>query len=132
MEHKRNFSQRLRWLWLAAILIGAVCFLLGLLWTNSTNGPGLDWIWGIAAFGLGVIIYNIAFFVFCSIFAPGLAGLVEDKTEVRGDTVVHVVEHAEVGDESIDFYIRAYASARATTATSIVLGILVTIALMFF
>ena len=127
-----KFGGRARGLWLAGVGIGALGFLAGLLWANSSQGPGLDFIWGVAAFGFGVIVYNVAFFVLCSIFIPGLAAFVEDDTEVHGDDVTHVVRHVEVGDEAVDFYIRAYAGARAATAVAIVSGIMIAIALWFF
>lgn len=123
---------KLRWLWLAALLVGAVSFLACLLWASSSQGPGLNWIWGVAAFGLGAIVYNIAFFLLCTIFVPGLSGLVREDTEVHGDTVAHVVHHTETGDETLDFYIRSYSAARATTAIAIVSGILIAVALIFF
>jgi hypothetical protein len=132
VDNKENFGKLLRRLWIAAIIIGAAGFLIGLLWANSSGGPGLDWIWGVAAFGFGAIVYNIAFFLLCSIYVPGMASLVEDDTEVEGDTVTHVVRHVEVGDETSDFYIRAYASARGTTAVAIISGIMIAVALYFF
>jgi len=127
-----DFGARARWLWWIAVAIGSLGFVAGLLWANSPQGPGLTFIWGVAAFGLGVIVYNVAFFVLCSIFIPGLAAFVEDDTQVHGDDVTHVVRHVEVGDEAVDFYIRAYASARATSAVAIVSGIMIAAALMFF
>ena len=123
---------RLRWIWWAAIFTGAVSFLIGLLWANSAQGPGLDLVWAVAGFGLSVIIYNMTFFVLCSIFVPDLSALVEDDTEVHGDNVVHVVRHAETGDGTLDFYIRAYAGARATSAVAIGAGIMIALALIFF
>ena len=123
---------KLRWLWLAAILVGAVSFLIGLLWTNSSQGPGLNWIWGVAAFGLGAIVYNFTFFLLCTIFVPGLSGLVRDDTEVQGDTVTHVVHHTETVGLTAPFYLRSYATARATTAVAIVSGIMIAVALIFF
>ena len=127
-----NSIGRLRWIWLAAILTGAVSFLIGLLWASSAQGPGLDWVWGVAAFGIGAIVYNIAFFILCSIFVPDLAALVKDDTEVHGDTATHVVKYAELGDETIDFYIRSYASARATSAVAVGMGIMIALAVIFF
>lgn len=129
---KDQISANLNRLWLAALVAGAVTFLCGLAWVNSSGGPGFDWIWAVAAFGLAAVAYNIAFFGLCSIFAPGLSSLVEDDTEVHGDDVTHVVKHMETGDETIDFYIRSYASARAITAVAIVSGIMASIALAFF
>lgn len=123
---------RLRTLWLVSLLIGALGFVLSLLWISSAQGPGLDWIWGIAAFGIAAIIYNIAFFALCSIFVPGLSKYVEDDTEVEGDTVTHVVKHTETGDQQIDGYIRAYAAARGITAVAIVTGLMIAAALTFF
>ncbi len=124
--------RRLRTLWLISLAIGGLGSFLGLLWVASPGGPGLDWIWGIAAFGAGVLLYNAAFFTLCSLFASGLANLVEDDTEVEGDNVVHVVKHAETGDEAFDFYIRSYATARGTTAVAIISSIMITLALIFF
>jgi len=132
VKDKAIFDGRLRRLWLVAILVGAVGFIIGLLWASSSQGPGLDWIWGIAAFGAAVILYNITFFLACSIFAQGIADFVHDDTEVHGDDVVHVVRHAETGDKAIDPYIRAYANARATSAVAIVSAIMIAIALAFF
>jgi hypothetical protein len=125
-------QRRAKALWLTAFLIGCAGFAGGLFWVSSSRGPGFDWIWAVAAFGLGAILYNIAFFALCSIFAPGLAGLVRDRTKIEGDTVHHVVEHADTGDEAVDFYIRAYASARAITAVAIVSGVMMGLALAFF
>ena len=127
-----NSIGRLRWIWLAALLTGAVSFLIGLLWAGSSQGPGLNLVWGVAAFGLAAIIYNIAFFMLCSIFAADLSALVKDDTDVHGDTVTHVVQYTELGDEKFDFYIRAYASARATSAVAIGTGIMIALALIFF
>ena len=127
-----NSIGRLRWIWWAAIFTGAASFLIGLLWANSSQGPGLDWIWGVAAFGLAAIIYNIAFFMLCSIFVPDLSALVKDDTEVHGDSVTHVVKYDELGDETIDFYIRAYANTRATSAVAIGMGIMIALAVIFF
>jgi hypothetical protein len=79
-----------------------------------------------------VIVYNVTFFALCSMFLPGLSDLVEDDTEVKGDDVTHVVRHIETGDERADFYIRAYAGARAISATTIISGIMITAALWFF
>ena len=124
--------QKLRRFWLAALVIGAFSFVLGLLWTASPGGPGLDWIWAVAAFGLGAIVYNLAFFLLCTVFASGLSSHVEDDTEVHGDDVVHVVRHKVSGDETLDFYIRAYASARAITAVTIVSVTLGGLAIVFF
>ncbi len=123
---------RLRLLWIISLVSAVAAFGLSLLWLASPQGPGLDWIWGIAAFGAAALVYNIVFFVLCSIFAAGLSKLVEDDTEVHGDTVTHVVRHSETGDATSDFYIGAYATARAITATFIVSAIMVTIALTFF
>lgn len=130
MEHVT--IARLRWLWGLSLLAATVAFGLSLLWLASPQGPGLDVIWGIAAFGAAALVYNIVFFLLCSIFAAGLSNLVEDDTEVHGDNVHHVVRHAETGDETSDFYIRAYATARAITATAIVSAVMITIALTFF
>ncbi len=124
--------QRVRRLWWAALVIGAAGMGLGLLWVTSVGGPGFDWVWAIAAFGAGVIVYNVAFFVLCSMFAPGLGDLVEDDTEVKGDTVTHVVHHVETGDEKIDFYIRAYAASRGISASAIGGAVLIGLALWFF
>jgi len=123
---------RLRWLWWSALLISAVSFVAGLTWVNSAQGPGLDWIWGIAAFGAAAAIYNLAFFLLRSIFAPALASFVKDDTEVQGDDVTHVVHYGESGDDTLDPYIRAYASARGVSAAAIVSVIMITIALTFF
>ena len=103
-----------------------------MLWIQSENGPGLNWIWGIAAFGLSAIIYNVAFFILCSVFTPSLSTRVEDDTEVQGDDVVHVVRHITSGDEQLDSYIKVYATARAVTAVSIVSVIAGGIAIAFF
>lgn len=127
-----EMTQRLRRLWWSAIVAGIVALGLGLLWLTSPGGPGIDWVWGIAAFGAAVIVYNLAFFALCSMFASGLSDLVEDDTEVKGDNVVHVVRHAETGDETIDFYIRAYATARGVSASAIGAGVLIGLALWFF
>ena len=132
MNNKVISSERLRRLWLGAVLVGAVGFIIGLLWASSSQGPGLDWIWAVAAFGAAAIFYNIAFFIGCSLFAPGVAEFVRDDTEVHGDDVVHVVRHEGTGDKAIDGYIRAYANARATSAVAIVSVIIASIALIFF
>jgi len=131
-DPRLKIGSNLQRLWLAALACGAVTFLAGLAWVNSSGGPGFDWIWAVAAFGLAAVVYNIAYFLFCSVFVPGLAALVEDDTQVRGDDVTHVVKHAETGNETIDFYIRAYATARGTTAVAIVSGVIAAIALTFF
>ncbi len=125
-------AQKLARLWWSSILIAAAGFGLALYWISTPAGPGLDWIWGVAAFGAAAILYNIAFFILCSIFVPGLSKFVKDDTEVEGDTVTHVVTHGQIGDKRIDDYIRAYASARAATATTIVAGVLIAAALLFF
>ena len=124
--------ERVHRLWWAALAIGAAGMGLGLLWVMSSGGPGLDWVWAIAVFGAGVIVYNVAFFVLCSMFTPGLGDLVEDDTEVKGDTVTHVVRHAETGDEKTDFYIRAYAAARGVSVSAIGGGVMIALALWFF
>lgn len=119
-------------LWAFALVIGTAGFGAGLMWLNSAQGPGLDWIWGIAAFGAAALIFNIAYFVLCSLFAPALATLVTDDTEVHGDDVAHVVRYRETGTEAVDFYVRAYATARSVSAVAIVSGIMITVALLFF
>jgi len=124
--------QKLRKLWLAALVIGALGCVLGLLWTVSPGGPGFDWIWGVAAFGLGAIVYNLAFFLLCTAFASGLSSQVEDDTEVHGDEVVHVVRHTVSSDETLDCYIRYYANARAVTAVTIISVIFGGLAIVFF
>lgn len=125
-------TDRLRRLWIAALGVGAASFIAGLLWVNSPQGPGFDWIWVVAAFGAAALAYNLAFFALCSIYTPELANLVDDDTEVEGDTVTHVVRHAETGDKSLDPYIRAYAGARSVSAVAIISGILIAGALIFF
>lgn len=124
--------QRVRRLWWAALAIGAGSMALALLWVLSPGGPGWDWVWGIAVFGAGATVYNVAFFVLCSIFAPRLSDLVEDETEVKGDNVTHVVHHVETGDEKTDFYIRAYATARGVSVSAIGAAVLIGLALWFF
>ncbi len=125
-------NDRLRWCWLGALLLGAASFVAGLSWASTSQGPGLDWIWGVAIFGAAAIVYNLAFFLLCSVFAPTLASFVKDDTEVQGDDVTHVVHYAESGNDILDSYIRAYASARGVSAVAIVSGIMATIALTFF
>lgn len=127
-----DYVRKLRSLWWVAFVVGVISFALGLLWVNSSGGPGLDWIWGVAAFGLGVVLFNVAFFILCSIFASSLSSRVEDDTEVDGDTVVHVVRHQQSGHEPLDFYIRAYATARATTAVAITIVVMGSLAVYFF
>ena len=102
------------------------------MWITSPGGPGFDWIWCVAAFGAAAIAYNLSLFALCSVLVPSLAGLVEDDTEVQGDDVVHVVRHVETGDRALDPYVRAYATARATTAVAIVSGVVITVALTVF
>ncbi|MBU2581817.1 MAG: hypothetical protein KJ622_08875 [Alphaproteobacteria bacterium] len=131
-DAKERLAGKLKSLWIAALCGGAGAFLAGLAWVNSTGGPGFDWIWAVAAFGFGAVIYNAVFFALCSAFVPGLSALVEDDTQVHGDDVTHVVKHAETGDERIDFYIRAYATSRGVSAAAIVSAIMATIALTFF
>lgn len=125
-------AQQLRRLWWIAIIAGAAGIGLGLMWVTSPGGPGFDWIWVIAAFGAGAIVYNLVFFVLCSWRAPGLSDLVEDDTEVKGDNVTHVVRHAETGDATVDFYIRAYATARGVSVSAIGAGVMIAVALCFF
>lgn len=125
-------NQRLRRLWGMAIAIGIAAFGLALLWVMSPGGPGFDWIWTLAAFGAGVIAYNLAYFALCSAFAPRLGDMVEDETRVEGNDVVHVVHHPETGDETTDFYIRAYATARGVSVSAIGAGVLIGLALWFF
>ncbi|MGH1420042.1 MAG: hypothetical protein ACRBCJ_14395 [Hyphomicrobiaceae bacterium] len=127
-----NEIKKLRTLWLAAVAVGGIFFLAGLWWANSSEGPGLDWIWGIAIFGAAAVAYNVAFFVLCSAFFPKFATLVKDDTEVQGDDVAHVVRYASTGDDVMDAYIRTYATARATSAVAIVSVIVATVALTFF
>ena len=124
-----QISQRAQKLWWVAIAVGVAGAALGAVWVNSPQGPGFDWVWLVAALGVGVIVYNVTFFALCSMFLAGLSDLVEDDTEVKGDNVTHVVRHVETGDESADFYIRAYAGARAISATTIVAAITITVAL---
>lgn len=131
-DPRMKIAGSLRWLWLAALACGVGAFLAGLAWVNSSGGPGFDWIWVVATFGLAAVVYNIAFFGFCSVFVPGLSAFVEGDTQVQGDDVTHVVKHAETGHKAIDFYIRAYATARGTTAVAIVSGVMAAIALTFF
>ncbi len=125
-------GEKLAKLWWGSIAIAAAGFALALYWISTPAGPGLDWVWGVAAFGAAAILYNIAFFFLCSFFVPGLAKFVKDDTEVEGDTVIHVVTHGQIGDDKVDEYIRAYAAARAATATTIGAGVLIGIALIFF
>lgn len=133
MTEPNNLSvATLKWCWIVALVVGGVAFALALLWVNSDSGPGFDWIWLVAAFGLAAIIYNAMFFVLCSLYAPGLADLVIDETKVEGDNVAHVVNHATTGDDAVDGYVRAYATARGTTAVSIVMAVMGGLALAFF
>ncbi|MFY0614812.1 MAG: hypothetical protein JXQ99_25010 [Hyphomicrobiaceae bacterium] len=127
-----EIAQRTRRLWWIAIVTGVVGAGLGLLWVTSPGGPGFDWIWLIAVFGAGVIVYNLAFFALCSMLTPGLSDLVEDDTEVKGDNVTHVVRHAETGDETADFFIRAYATARGVSVSAIGAAVMIAVALWFF
>lgn len=127
-----DVTKRLKTLWWIAVVTGVIGFSGALLWVNSTTGPGFDWIWVVAAFGAAAIVYNVAFFALCSMFAPGLATLVEDDTEIDGDNVTHVVRHAATGDEALDAYVKTYAVARGTSAVAIVSGIMITVALTFF
>lgn len=131
-DSKDRLVKRLNMLWLVALCCGAAAFLGGLAWINSSGGPGFDWVWAVAAFGVAVVVYNGVFFGLCSVFVPGLSNLVEDDTEVRGDDVTHVVKHAETGDESMDFYIRNYAAARSVSAAAIVSVIVAGVAWTFF
>lgn len=131
-EIGKNAAGTLQMLWWAAIGCGAIAFAAGIAWVVSPGGPGFDWIWVVAAFGLAAAVYNIAFFFLCSIYLPRLADLVEDDTKVEGDNVVHVVKHAETGNERLDFFVRAYATARGVTAAAIGACILTGIALIFF
>ncbi len=131
-DDRATLQKQLQWYWVVAIGVGAIALVIALVWIQSPGGPGLDFIWGVAAFGLAAIVYNVAFFILCSIFAPWLSDMVEDDTEVSGDDVVHVVKHTETGDEAIDSYVRTYAAARGATAVAIVSGVMVAIALMFF
>ena len=125
-------TERLRTLWQVSLVGGLLGFVGALWWVMSAGGPGLDWVWGVMAFGAAALIYNACFFLLCSIFASRMSEHVEDDTEVEGDTVVHVVRHGETGDATLDFYIKAYATARGTTAVAIVSGIMISIALYFF
>ena len=132
LDPRKNLQEKLHRLWLSAIAVGALALLGAMYWVVSPQGPGWNWIWVVAAFGFAAIAYNTAFFSLCSVFASSLANLVEDDTEVQGDTVTHVVRRREVRDEAVDFYVRAYATARAISATAIVSGIMIAIALWFF
>lgn len=125
-------DQRLRRLWWLAVAIGIAAFGCALLWVVSPGGPGFDWIWALAAFGVGVIACNLAFFALCSMFVPSLGDMVEDETRVEGNDVVHVVHHPETGDAVTDFYIRAYATARGVSVSAIGAGVLIALALWFF
>ena len=129
---RSRILKQLHRLWMAAIGIAIASFVLGMLWVISPDGPGFDWIWCVAAFGVAAVVYNAALFALCSVFTPGLSELVEDDTEIHGDDVVHVVRHQETGDEELDAFIRSYANARAATAVAIVSGIMITLALVFF
>lgn len=135
MQTKKDELQtekRLQNLWAFALVAGLIAFALALMWVNSSQGPGLDWIWTIAAFGAAALVYNIAFFILCSIFAPGLSALVSDDTEVQGDDVAHVVRYEATGTEAVDAYVRTYATARGVSAVAIVSGIMIALALTFF
>lgn len=125
-------SQRLQRLWIGALLAGAAGFGGALAWISSPGGPGLDWIWGIAAFGVAAILYNLSFFVLCSVFAPGLSNYVEDDTEVQGDDVVHVVRYGKADDPNLDRYIKTYATARGVSAVAIISCIMIAVAWNFF
>ena len=125
-------SQSLRRLWSLSLLAGALGFGGALYWIASPGGPGLDWIWGIAAFGAAAILYNLVFFLLCSIFAPGLSNYVEDDTEVQGDDVVHVVRYTTADDPGLDSYIKTYATARGVSAVAIISGIMIAVAWNFF
>ena len=115
-----------------SLLAGAASFGGALYWIASPGGPGLDWIWGVAGFGLAAIVYNLVFFALCSVFAPGLSNYVEDDTEVQGDDVVHVVRYANAGNPDLDSYIKTYATARGVSAVAIISGIMIAIAWNFF
>lgn len=122
--------RRLSGLWRGALAMGAVAFGLATYWVYQ--GPGLDWIWAVAAFGVAVVSYNLAFFIFCSAWAPEMATMVRDDTKVEGDSVTHVVEHGVTGDPRLDAYLQTYANARGISAVAITSAILATIAVAFF
>ncbi len=121
---------RLNGFWRGAVAMGAAAFGLATYWIYQ--GPGLDWIWGVAAFGVGVVSYNLAFFIFCSAWAPEMAPMVKDDTRVEGDSVTHVVEHGATGDPRLDSYIQTYASARGISVAAIGAAVIAPIALTFF
>ena len=125
-------AKRLQSLWIFALIAGALGFGGALYWTASPGGPGLDWIWGIAAFGAAAILYNLSFFVLCSIFTPGLSNYVEDDTEVQGYDVVHVVRYANASDPDINRFVKTYATARGVSAVAIISGIMSAVAWNFF
>lgn len=117
-------------LWGAAVAAGVVCFGLALYWAYIE--PGLDWVWAVAAAGVGIVGYNLAFFALCASFAPAMAKMVRDDTEVKGDAVTQVVEHGVSGEKTIDAYLPTYANARGISAVAITSAILATVALTFF
>ena len=131
MSTAKPSAARLKALWIAALGVGAAVFGLAMLWASVETD--FTWVWWLMAFGVGVIGYNAAFAALCSVLAPGVVGfVVEEDTEIRGDDVVHVVKHSETGDESYDFYIRAYATARGATIAALSMGLLIAVALIFF
>lgn len=131
-DNNMRLIKLLQNLWAFALVFGTLGFGLALMWVNSAQGPGLDWIWFIAAFGAAALVHNVAFFALCSMFAPALPKLVTDDTQVQGDDVTHVVRNKETGLHSLDFYVRAYSTARGVSAVTIVSAIMIAIALAFF
>ena len=128
---KKISGTALKQLWIVSLLAGALGFAGALYCIASPGGPGLDWIWGIAAFGVAAVLYNLVFFLLCSIFAPGLSNYVEDDTEVQGDDVVHVVHYSQAEDPDIDRFVKTYATARGTSAVAIISGIMIAVAWNF-
>lgn len=105
---------RLKRTWWVSILAGAAVG--GAAFTYIAFDDAPDVIWAVAAFGLGAMVQQFAFFGLCALFAPGLSSfVVDEEVTIRGDNVVHESSAVETGDEDFDGWIRAYATARGAT-----------------
>lgn len=122
---------RLKRLWLVSMLIGVGAFAAALGWVYANTD--FDWIWSVAALGVGAIAQSAAFYLLCLWRAPALGGFITgEETKVEGDNVVTETAHAETGDPALDRYIRAYVNARGATMVAASTAVMIVIALAIY
>lgn len=128
---RADLSVAVRRQWRIATLAGAASAIGAVLWCYVN--AHVDWAWAVVAFGIGVVVYSLVFYLLCSMRAPAMANFVaEDDVTIEAGDVVQTTSYDETGDNGLDFYIRAFAAARGVTMVTASSAILIGAALLFF